>query len=145
MKDRTHDISLIDYHVKDIETLGKILNHAAAAAFPKSGSSHYCDVYVLLLSWEDDNLGVATEIDELEKVFRDIFNYQVDRWKIPSHKSHNALVYHLMRSLGNFESNDKLFIVYYGGHGFMNDDRQCVWLRYVSPPLPAYGTVKTVA
>ncbi len=59
MKDRTHDISLIDYHVKDVETFGKVLNKAAAAAFPRSGPCRYCDVYVLLLSWEDDDLGVV--------------------------------------------------------------------------------------
>ncbi|KAL8726167.1 MAG: hypothetical protein Q9166_006884 [cf. Caloplaca sp. 2 TL-2023] len=128
MKDRTHDISLIDFHVKDVEALGKVLHDAAAAAFPRSGSCLYCDVYVLLLSWEDDDLGVAAEIDDLEKVFRDIYGYRVDRWKIPSITSHNALVYHIMQSLRDFESNDKLFITYYGGHGFMNDDRQCVWL-----------------
>ena len=129
MKDRTHDISLIDYHVKDVETWGKVLNDAAAAAFPRSGSSRYCDVFVLLLSWEEDDLGVKKEIDDLEAVFRDIYRYRVERWKIPSNKSHNALVYQIMQALGDFESNDKLFITYYGGHGFMNDDRQCVWLR----------------
>ncbi|KAL8769009.1 MAG: hypothetical protein Q9209_004926 [Squamulea sp. 1 TL-2023] len=128
MKDRTHDISLIDYHVKDVGTLGKVLNNAAAAAFPRSGSSRYCDVYVLLLSWEDDDLGVVSEIDDLEAVFRDIYGYRVERWKIPSSTSHNALVYRIMHSLRNFESSDKLFITYYGGHGYMNDDRQCVWL-----------------
>lgn len=129
MKDRTHDISLIDYHVKDVETLGKVLNNAAAAAFPRSGSSRYCDVYVLLLSWDDDDLGVVGEIDDLETVFREIYGYKVERWKIPSTTSHNALVFQIMSSLRHFESSDKLFITYYGGHGYMNDDRQCVWLR----------------
>ncbi|KAL8853740.1 MAG: hypothetical protein Q9221_001383 [Calogaya cf. arnoldii] len=128
MKDRTHDISLIDYHVKDVESLGKVLNNAAAAAFPRSGSSRYRDVYVLLLSWEGDDLGVVGEIDDLEAVFRDIYRYRVERWKIPSTTSHNSLVYRIMHALRDFESNDKLFITYYGGHGFMNDDRQCVWL-----------------
>ncbi|KAL8645746.1 MAG: hypothetical protein Q9226_007162 [Calogaya cf. arnoldii] len=128
MKDRTHDISLIDYHVKDVESLGKVLNDAAAAAFPRSGSSRYRDVYVLLLSWEDDDLGVVGEIDDLEAVFRDIYRYRVERWKIPSTTSHNSLVDRIMHALRDFESNDKLFITYYGGHGFMNDDRQCVWL-----------------
>ena len=129
MKDRTHDISLIDYHVKDIETFGKVLNNAAAAAFPRSRFSRYCDVYVLLLSWEDDDLGVEGEIDDLEAAFRDIYRYRVGRWKIPRSRSHNALVHQIIQALGDFESNDKLFITYYGGHGFMNDDRQCVWLR----------------
>ncbi|KAL8661088.1 MAG: hypothetical protein Q9202_005902 [Teloschistes flavicans] len=125
---RTHDISLIDYHVTDVETLGKVLNNAVAAACPKSGGTRYQDVYVLLLSWEDDDLGVDAEIDELEDVFRNIYSYQTGRWKIPSSMSHNALVFRLMQCLRNFESSDKLFITYYGGHGYMNDDRQCVWL-----------------
>lgn len=129
MKDRTHDISLIDYHIRDVETFGKVLNNAAAAAFPRSSSSRYCDVCVLLLSWEDDDLGVAVEIDDLEAVFQDLYGYTVERWKIPSTISHNSLVYRIMQVLQNFESSDKLFITYYGGHGFMNDDRQCVWLR----------------
>ncbi|KAL9628521.1 MAG: hypothetical protein Q9204_005837 [Flavoplaca sp. TL-2023a] len=102
MKDRTHDISLIDYHVKDVETF-------------------------------DDDLGVAVEIDDLETVFRDIYGYRVERWKIPSTTSHNSLVYRIMQVLRDFESSDKLFITYYGGHGFMNDDRQCVWLSNQQP------------
>ncbi|KAL8984455.1 MAG: hypothetical protein Q9205_001594, partial [Flavoplaca limonia] len=128
MKDRTHDISLIDYHVKDVETFGKVLNNAAAAAFPRSNTCRYCDVCVLLLSWENDDLGVAVEIDDLETVFRDLYGYRVERWKIPSTKSHNSLVYRIMQVLRDFESSDKLLITYYAGHGFMNDDRQCVWL-----------------
>ncbi|KAL8668875.1 MAG: hypothetical protein Q9168_006507 [Polycauliona sp. 1 TL-2023] len=133
MKDRTHDISLIDYHVKDVETLGKVLNKAAAAAFPRSGTSRYCDVYVLLLSWEDDDLDVVQEVDDLEQVFRDDYRYRVERWKIPSTTSHNSLVYRMMQALRDFESDDKLFIAYYAGHGFMNDDRQCVWLSNQRP------------
>ncbi|KAL8750617.1 MAG: hypothetical protein Q9199_006946 [Rusavskia elegans] len=105
MKDRTHDISLIDYHVKDVETFGK----------------------------EDDDLGVVKEIDDLEAVFRDVYGYRVGRWKIPSTTSHNSLVYRIVEVLRDFESNDKLFITYYGGHGFMNDDRECVWLSNQRP------------
>ena len=29
--------------------------------------------------------------------------------------------------MDDFEGRDSLLIVYYGGHGYMNDDRQCVW------------------
>ncbi|KAL9585910.1 MAG: hypothetical protein Q9212_001227, partial [Teloschistes hypoglaucus] len=71
----------------------------------------------------DDDLGVDTEIDELEKVFRDIYRYHTGRWKIPSSTSHNALVFRLLQTLSHFESSEKLFITYYGGHGYMNDDR----------------------
>jgi len=53
----THDISLIDHHVKDLEAFGRTLNEAAAAAFPRDGRSRYKEVHVLLLSWEGDDLG----------------------------------------------------------------------------------------
>ncbi|KAL8783394.1 MAG: hypothetical protein Q9213_004653 [Squamulea squamosa] len=128
MKDRTHDISLIDFHVRDVEALGKILDNAAAAAFPRSPSNCYFDVYVLLLSWDNDDLGVAAEIDDLEKVFRNVYGYRVDRWKIPSSTSYIALVERIMHSLRDMNTKGKLFITYYGGHGYMNEDRQCVWL-----------------
>ena len=54
---RTHDIALIDHHVKNLETFGQVLTDAAVAAFPRDGRSRYKEVHVLLLSWEDDNLG----------------------------------------------------------------------------------------
>ncbi|KAL8869085.1 MAG: hypothetical protein Q9174_004535 [Haloplaca sp. 1 TL-2023] len=125
---RTHDISLIDYHVTDIETFGKVLNTAVATACPKVTSSRYSQVYVLLLSWADDDLGVQVEIDGLEAVLRDDYGYQTDQWKIPTSMSHNALSFRIMQSLVSFEAKDKLFITYYAGHGYMNEERQCVWL-----------------
>lgn len=127
-KDRTHDISSIDHHVKDVDTLCQVLNQALTAAFPRSSRSRYSDVYVLLISWENDDLGVVTEIDELEVLLRHMYHYRTDQWKIPSNKSHNAVVRRIMQSLEDFESTDNLLIVYYGGHGYMNEDRQCVWL-----------------
>ncbi|KAL8723582.1 MAG: hypothetical protein Q9225_000124 [Loekoesia sp. 1 TL-2023] len=133
VKERTHDISLIDHHVKDIQTLCEILNRSLSAAFPRASRSRYSDVYVLLISWEDDDLGVVTEIDELEVLLRHMYQYRTDQWRIPSAKSHNALARRIIQSLDDFESSDKLFILYYGGHGYMNEDRQCVWLCNQKP------------
>ena len=58
--DRTHDVSLVDYHVKDIETFAKTLDRVAAAAFPRDGRMRYRDVHVLLLSWQADDLGTTS-------------------------------------------------------------------------------------
>ncbi len=129
VKERTHDISLIDHHVKDVSTLSDILNNALSAAFPRISRSRYRDVYVLLLSWEHDDLGVRTEVDELEELFQTVYRYRTDTWLIPSTKSHNALVRRIMQALEEADSSDQLLIVYYGGHGYMNEHRQCVWLR----------------
>ncbi|KAL8727752.1 MAG: hypothetical protein Q9181_005597 [Wetmoreana brouardii] len=70
---RTHDIFLVGQHVKDPEELVRVLNKALKAAFPRPGKSRYSEVEVLLLCWEDDDLGVSAEVAELEKIFRCIF------------------------------------------------------------------------
>lgn len=97
----------------------------------KVRKSRYKEIHALLLSWEDDNLGVVNEIDELYDVFRQIYHFEVERWSIPSKRSHNTLAAKLLGFLADYESKDNLLIVYYGGHGSMNDDRQCVWSWYV--------------
>ncbi|KAL8992322.1 MAG: hypothetical protein Q9169_007189 [Polycauliona sp. 2 TL-2023] len=131
---RTHDTSLIDCHVKDVETLGTILNNAAAAAFPRRGlgTTRYSAVYVLLLYWEDDDLGVVDEIDDLEAVFRDIYGYTVDKWKIPSNNPHNDLAFEIISALRQLQSPDKLFIVYYGGHAPSNRQPGAAKLQWSS-------------
>ncbi|KAL8761030.1 MAG: hypothetical protein Q9184_002819 [Pyrenodesmia sp. 2 TL-2023] len=116
VKDRTHDISLIDHHVKDVGTLSDILNQAVSAAFPIATPSRYCDVYALLLLWEHDDLGVRTEVDELDEVFRTVYRYRTGKWLIPSTKSHLALVRRITQALEEADSSDQLLVVYYGGH-----------------------------
>ncbi|KAL8721476.1 MAG: hypothetical protein Q9225_001855 [Loekoesia sp. 1 TL-2023] len=125
---KTHDISLTGHHLKDVKALSEVLNQALSSAFPRSGQGRYSDVYVLLLSWEDDDLGVATEIAELDYVFRKIYRYRTDHWRIPSMQSHIMLVRRILQALEEARSSDTLLIFYYGGHGYMNEHRDCVWL-----------------
>lgn len=66
-------------------------------------------------------------VAELRSVFCDIYRFDTEEWKIPSNRSHNSLAFKLMGFLEEYDSKDSLLIVYYGGHGGMNDDRQCVW------------------
>ena len=141
--DRTHDISNTAYHVKDVKALGKILTDAGSAAFPNRGRSRYREAHVLLLSWEDDNLGVINEVTELEDVFRQCYSFGTEEWKIPSKRPHNTLASKILEFSNNYEGKDSLLIVYYGGHGLMNDDRQCIWswlvihlLRFFDSLLP---------
>ncbi|KAL8776403.1 MAG: hypothetical protein Q9203_003400 [Teloschistes exilis] len=124
---RTHDTSRIPYHIKDLVTFGENLTKAAAAAFPNQGKTRYHNVYVLLLCWEEDNLGVAVELQELGEVFSQTYHFQTEAWKIPSTNSHNALAFRMMEFLRDHDDRENLLMIYYGGHGEMNDDRQCVW------------------
>ena len=124
---RTHDLSRINYHIEDLETFGDILNKAALAAFPNRGRTRYAAVHVLLLSWENDDLGVLTELSELQSVLQTYYSFNTQEWEIPSTRSHNSLGLQIMQFLEQFESEDNLLVIYYGGHGYMNDDRKCVW------------------
>ena len=138
---RTHDISLSGCHISDLDNWTRILNQTISAAHPRTAGSRYTNVDVLLLSWEDDDLGVATEIQELDDVFHQVYGYKTEQWKIPSIQSHIALVRRILDSLADSASRDRLSIVYYGGHGYMSHQRDCVWLSqvYQTPfRLPCY-------
>jgi hypothetical protein len=102
--------------VPNIKQLGADLNDAIQAAWPKRDEIRYSRVFVLLLSWEDDDLGVWTEIDSLQKVFEDMYHFAVTRFEIPSLKS-NMEVHKCIMSFLENDTKDTLRIVYYGGHG----------------------------
>ncbi len=112
--DRTHDISLIDFHLKDLATFGHCLTEAANAAFPK-GPARYKEVHALLLSWEADTLGAIEEVLELRDVFRQDYCYDAEEWRIPSVHSFRALRQRIGKFLDDFEGVESLLIVYYGG------------------------------
>lgn len=132
---RTHDTSLAEYHVKDVKKFGEAVSAAAAAAFPNRTRSRYNEVRVLLLSWEEDNLGVISEIVELQSVFEDEYRFQTETWRIPSRRSHSSLLSRMVKFMDEFEANDILLIIYYGGHGGMNENRQCVLSWYATKPF----------
>ena len=87
---RTHDISQIGYHMKDLRAFGEDLTNAAAGALPK-GKSRYNEVHVLLLSWEDDQLGVIKEINELHSVLHQVNSSSDGRYRVGLLKSRKDL------------------------------------------------------
>ena len=111
---RTHDISFTESHT-DIGKLGSDLNQAVQAAWPKRHSVRYSQVHVLLLSWAEDDLGVAHEIRGLRHVFRDLYKFEVQEYQIPSLKPDKALKRRVSDFLDN-DDKDNLFVIYYGGH-----------------------------
>ncbi|KAE9366683.1 hypothetical protein N431DRAFT_417524 [Stipitochalara longipes BDJ] len=112
---RTHDISFIEYHIENIEQLGADLNEAVQAAWPKRHSIRYSQVYVLLLSWEADDLEVHLEIEPLRRVLEDRYRFSVQEYKIPSLKPDKALKKRIYDFLEK-EDGDTLLVVYYAGH-----------------------------
>lgn len=78
------DISRWLCHI-DLQSFGKGLQAAARAVFPNTSKSRYTKVSVLTLCWEDEdpNLPVSIEIEKLKSVFRDMYGFETELWKIP--------------------------------------------------------------
>lgn len=104
------------------------MEEAAQCAFPNAGRSRYSAVNVLLLSWEEDDLEVITEVDRLHRVFEKLYGFSADQWSIPSSDAHGELQDRLRAFTKTYGKEDALLIVYYGGHGYLDDFRQPIWL-----------------
>ena len=127
-----HDVSRAHYHVKDIDIFGKILGEAAAAALSSRGRPQYKAVFVLLLIWGDDNLGVIDEILELKQVFQEDYGFDTEVWSIPSFQPQTLLVKKIGELVRLCNSSETLFIIYYGGHGTKDEETcQAVWTSSV--------------
>ena len=111
----THDITDAEHHAS-IKSFGADLHSAIGAALLTRDEIRYSRVMVLLLSWEDDDLGVYREINQLENVFANIYHFDVEKFEIPSLEPVmrvNECITGLIKRAGK----DTLLIVYYGGHG----------------------------
>lgn len=127
----SRDLDQLQYHIS-LQDIAKKLQQAADAAYPNDKRMRYSEVYVLLLYWEDEDpkLPVSIEVEELRVVFENIYNFEVEVWKIPSEGSHKKLNRKILDfvELGD-DSNEHLKIVYYGGHGMLAHNRQSSWAR----------------
>jgi hypothetical protein len=130
---RTHDISLAEHH-SGIQKLGQDLNEAVQAAWPKRHDVRYLQVHVLLLSWIDDDLGVAREIKGVRHVFRDLYHFNVQEYQIPSGKPDLSLKGIMFQFLTNVDGRENLLIVYYGGHArrALQSNEGSLWFPYVA-------------
>ena len=106
------------------------LNKSLRRVFP-TDPRRYDAVYVLLVSWEDDELGTITEMDDLDKLFRETYHYTTERRTIPSIKPYNSLEVTIVNFRNKFDSLDNLLIFYYGGHGVgegvLNPWKESIW------------------
>lgn len=115
VKLNTHDVSSADHHVSGIEKFADDLQSAIAAAWPTRRNSRYERAHVLLLSWEDDNLGVHQEMKHLEYVFSNLYRFDVQSFKIPPKTAGKATASRILSFLED-DGPETLFIVYYAGH-----------------------------
>ncbi|KAH7152895.1 hypothetical protein EDB81DRAFT_841280 [Dactylonectria macrodidyma] len=115
------------------------LQLAAERAFPNSAYSRYKEIQVLLIRWEEDELEVEWEMEELRKVFRDMYGFSTEQFLIPTQNSHRKLNRKVLSFVEEHEKEDVLLLVYYAGHGVINKARQSTWS---CKPDRAYATVE---
>lgn len=83
----------------------------------------------LLIYWEDDDLNVKPEVDDLREVLETTYRFKTDTVLIPSAKSvHLLLMKEVVECVEHWEGSDNLMIVYYAGHGVINDRRQTTFV-----------------
>ena len=107
----------VEYHRPhvDLEKVLEDINGAVKSSFP-SRTTRYDAVYVLLLRWEEDDLGTAAEIQKLQEVFQNSYHFMTESWQIPSVASYIRLNQKVLDFQMDKSEND-LLILYYGGHG----------------------------
>ncbi|KAL2140587.1 hypothetical protein VTI28DRAFT_3597 [Corynascus sepedonium] len=133
----THDISRVSYHVKHIDSFAQALQHSASRAFPNRGpSQRYTKVQALMLHWKSDDLFVLPELEDLEKCFREHYNFETDIFSIPSENAHLELMLKIGDMVKQHEAEDTLFIIYYGGHARIDEARQSTWCANRRPGSP---------
>ena len=82
---------------------------------------------MLFLRWKDDELGVFKEIEKLGEVLRTKNNFLTEEYLIPSNgQPQRSLTKKLLGFMDDHEAQDSLLILYYGGHGGMDEKRECV-------------------
>lgn len=96
--------------------------------FNQTQQSRYTSVSVLLLRWEEDK-SVVTDMATLEQVFRERYNYQTERWAIPTVANPSMKLAAQMAKFVENARPDHLLIVYYAGHGYVGPDNQLYWAR----------------
>ena len=96
--------------------------------------SKYNRVYVLLLQWAADDLGVFEELDRLRSVFESSFHFTTEKWLIPSIDPEEELARKLMTFKRGKLSTD-LAILYYAGHAG-GTKYECTWAANESEDTP---------
>ncbi|KAG6039291.1 hypothetical protein E4U41_003021 [Claviceps citrina] len=147
-KAATHDVSRTSFHVKHIGAFARRLEDSVTRAFPNRGrsSQRYRKVQALLLHWGSDDLFVLPELEDLEKCLREEFAFGTDVFAIPSDNSHLELMMRVCQLIKQHESQDTLFLVYYGGHARIDESRQSTWCatRDQSSPWLQWSAIQTL-
>ncbi|CAN8105793.1 unnamed protein product [Discula destructiva] len=111
----------------EFESFARHLQDAAMHIYGKmQRPPRYKNVSVLLLRWEEDT-AAQHELVELEKTFRERYNYHTEKWSIPTVPNPSIKLNVQMAPFIEHAGSDHLLIVYYAGHSYVGSDKQLYW------------------
>ncbi|KAK0736471.1 hypothetical protein B0T21DRAFT_367008 [Apiosordaria backusii] len=117
----SHDSAATGHHIANLSTFVSHLTDAVSEAWPARFSTGYRTVKVLLISWEQDDLGVDAEIRPLASVFSTLYHYDTEVWKIPTARAAMELSKKVTNVLDAYGHEGNLLIIYYGGHARLGE------------------------
>lgn len=132
---------------ESLERFVRDVSRTLKRSYPRtsSGIDHYDKAHCLFLRWEEDDLGTQAEIDELRPLIEGLCftdsseSFTTDQYTIPSEDSFDSLEVVLVNKRAQFAKTSRdLLIIYYGGHGEVNKNRQCIWYPWLRPPPGFY-------
>ncbi len=135
LSEECHEIERTNYHFPDFQSTIKQIDRACKARW-NTRKQQYRHVHVLHLYWEEDDLGVTTEIDELDRIFSVNYRFHSQKYAIPSSKRRTRDTVNMVQAFVDakdangtpVDAEGTLFILYYGGHAYQNDKSQPIWL-----------------
>ncbi|KAH8696833.1 hypothetical protein GQ44DRAFT_718969 [Phaeosphaeriaceae sp. PMI808] len=126
-----HPFFSLDREIAQIE-----FNKTIAGCY-RDGDAEYDSVGVLLLTWKDDDMNCKEkEVNALEKVFKEKFNFKTEQYEIPPMKSDELLFDRIQAFLRCYDCPSKLGIIYYGGHAERKETEEGVDLELFARRLP---------
>lgn len=92
----------------------------------------YNKVHALMFLWEDDDLQVHPEVQDLRDVFSTLYNFTTHISIIPSKTPSQHVKNEISKLRHILNYSDNLLIVYYSGHGHLLKYGKMTWSAYRS-------------
>ncbi|KAL8698675.1 MAG: hypothetical protein Q9224_001744 [Gallowayella concinna] len=88
----------------------------------------YATVTALLLYWDENDIGPEEELNTIRELFERDFGFSSLTFPIPTLRAQQELNREISAFVANYSNQvDSLIVVYYAGHGEVNDDGKSIW------------------